>query len=113
MKRVGMTWQVAAEHWEAYKQIHLNPWPELLEAIQAVGIRNYSIFALPAAENGGVRVFAYMEIDGEDPLEAFDTLARTEIKRKWDAEVTVWVLPEALKGSGVQFLELERVFYCP
>lgn len=107
MKRVGMTWRVDPEHWEAYKQIHLNPWPELLQAIQDVGIHNYSIFAF------GHRVFAYLEIDGEDPLQAFDILAKTEIKKKWDEEVTIWVLPEAEDGGGAQFLELERIFYCP
>ena len=33
MKRIGMTWRVAPEHWEEYKQIHLNPWPELITAM--------------------------------------------------------------------------------
>lgn len=107
MKRVGMTWQVKPEHWAEYKDIHLNPWPELLEAIQAVGIHNYSIFAL------GTRVFAYMEVDGDDPYEALDRLAQTDIKKKWDAEVTTWVMPEAVEGSGIQFMEIESIFYCP
>jgi L-rhamnose mutarotase len=107
MKRVGMTWQVDPAHWEEYKAIHLNPWPELTKAIQTVGIHNYSIFAF------GTRVFAYMEIDGDDVYQAFNTLAATEIKKRWDAEVTTWVLPEAAEGCGIQFMELEPIFYCP
>lgn len=107
MKRIGMTWRVNPASWEEYKQIHLNPWPELLEAIQAVGIHNYSIYAF------GTRVFAYMEIDGDDVYEAFNTLAQTDIKKKWDAEVTAWVAPEAEDGAGIQFMELEPIFYCP
>lgn len=107
MKRVGMTWQVNPADWEAYRSIHLNPWPELMIAIQEAGIHNYSIYAL------GTRVFAYMEIDGDDPYEALGRLAQTEIKKKWDAEVTVWVAPEAQEGTGLQFMELERIFYCP
>jgi len=107
MKRVGMTWRVDPAHWEAYRQIHLNPWPELLKEIQAVGIHNYSIFAF------GTRVFAYMEIEGDDPLDALNRLAQTEIKKHWDEEVTVWVLPEAEEGKGIQFMELEPIFYCP
>jgi L-rhamnose mutarotase len=107
VKRVGMTWQVDPAHWEEYKDIHLNPWPELLKAIQAVGIHNYSIFAF------GTRVFAYMEIDGHDPYAALNVLAQTDIKKKWDAEVTTWVLPEADEGSGIQFMELQPIFYCP
>ena len=107
MKRIGMTWRVNPAHWEEYKHIHLNPWPELIEAIQAVGIHNYSIYAF------GTRVFATMEIDGDDVYAALNTLAQTAIKKKWDAEVTAWVAPEAEDGTGIQFLELEPIFYCP
>ena len=107
MKRVGMTWQVNPADWEAYRAIHLDPWPELLTAIQEAGIHNYSIYAF------GTRVFAYMEIDGDDPYEALGRLAQTEIKKKWDAEVTVCVAPQAQEGTGLQFMELERIFYCP
>jgi L-rhamnose mutarotase len=106
MQRVGMTWRVNPEHWEAYKAIHLNPWPELLEAIQDAGIQNYSIFAF------GTRVFAYMEVDG-DVATALDILTQTDVKQRWDREVTVWVLPEAEDGTGIQFMELEQIFYCP
>jgi L-rhamnose mutarotase len=113
MKRIGMTWQVDPAHWEEYKAIHLNPWPGLIKEIQAVGIHNYSIYAFPQAHpGGGVRVFAYMEIGGEDVNEALQTLAQTGIKKKWDAKVTAWVLPEAAEGCGIQFLELEPIFYC-
>jgi L-rhamnose mutarotase len=107
MQRIGMTWQVKPEHWEAYKQIHLNPWPELITAMQEHGIHNYSIFAF------GTRMFAYMEVDGDDAAGALQALEQTDIKKKWNAEVTIWVEPEAAEGTGVQFLELERVFYCP
>lgn len=108
MQRIGMTWRVDPQHWEAYKEIHLNPWPELLEAIQDVGISNYSIFAF------GRRVFAYLEYDGDDDVQnALDRLSQTEIKKKWDEEVTVWVLPQAEDGNPIQFLELEQIFYCP
>ena len=107
MKYVGMTWQVNPANWEAYRAIHLNPWPELLSAIQAVGIHNYSIYAL------GCRVFAYMEVEGDDVYVALSKLAETEIKKKWDAEVTAWVAPEAVEGAGIQFMELERIFFCP
>lgn len=107
MKRVGMTWRVDPAHWEEYKAIHLNPWPELMEAIQEVGIHNYNIFAF------GTRVFAYMEIEGDDPYAALNVLEQTDIKKKWDEEVTVWVMPQAAEGSDIQFMELEPIFYCP
>jgi L-rhamnose mutarotase len=109
-----MTWRVDVSHWQEYRDIHLNPWPELLSLIQEHGIHNYSIFAFPQDQtDGSRRVFAYMEVDGDSPAEALDALAQTELKQKWDAEVTVWVLPQAIEGSSVQFLEMEQFFFCP
>jgi L-rhamnose mutarotase len=83
MRRVGMTWRVAPEHWEEYRQIHLNPWPELITAIQQAGIHNYNIFAF------GTRLFAYMEFDGDDLDAALAVLSKTDVKQRWDAEATI------------------------
>jgi L-rhamnose mutarotase len=107
MKSIGMTWRVQHEHWEEYKTMHLNPWPELIATFQQHGIHHYSLFAF------GHRVFAYMEVDGEDIDAARRAVAETDIKRRWDAEVTIWVEPEAEDGSGMRFMQLERIFYCP
>ena len=107
MQRIGMTWRVDPERWDAYKTIHLNPWPELITAIQTAGIHNYSIFAF------GTRVFAYLEVEDGDVYDVFNTLAQTDIKRKWDDEVTTWVMPEAADGTGIQFMQLEPIFFCP
>lgn len=106
MNRIGMTWRVYPEHWEPYKHIHLNPWPELLAAIQQVGIHNYSIFAL------GNQMFAYMEVDG-DIGAALGKLGETAVYKRWAVEVNPWVMPEAVDGCGIQFMEIEPIFYCP
>ncbi len=103
MTRLGLTWQVDPEKWDEYKDIHLNPWPELIETLQSAGIHNYNIFAL------GTRVFAYLELDDD---EAMANIQETEVMHRWNEKVLPWVLPEAVEGSGVQFMELERIFYC-
>ena len=59
------------------------------------------------------RVFAYLEIEGDDVLQVLGEVAKTEIKKKWDAEVTVQVLPTAADDCDQQFLEIERIFYAP
>ena len=107
MKRVGMTWRVDPLYWEEYRDIHLHPWPELLQAFKEHDVRNFNCFAF------GTRVFAYLEIEGDDVYEVLGRVALTPIKRKWDAEVGVQVLPEAEDGCGIQFLELEHIFYSP
>ena len=104
MKRIGLTWQVDPEIWDEYKEIHLNPWPELIEALQAAGIHNYSIFAF------GTRAFAYLEVDDDDSLAR---VQETAVMDRWNEKVLPWVLPEAVEGSGIQFMELEQIFFCP
>ena len=48
MNKIGMTWDVKPEHWEEYKEIHLNAadeWPELLEMFASKGVHNFQCFA--------------------------------------------------------------------
>ena len=104
MKRIGMTWQVDPKIWDEYREIHLNPWPELIEALQAAGIHNYSIFAF------GTRVFAYLEVDDDESLAR---VQETAVMDRWNEKVLPWVLPEAVEGNGIQFMELEQIFFCP
>lgn len=104
MKRIGMTWQVDPEQWEPYREIHLNPWPELIDALQAAGIHNYNIFAF------GTRVFAYLEVDDDDSL---SNVQKAAVMDKWNEKVLPWVFPEAEEGSGIQFMQLEQIFFCP
>ena len=104
MKRIALTWQVDPDKWDVYKEIHLNPWPDLLEALQAAGVHNYNIFAF------GTRVFAYLEVDDD---EALARVQEAEVMDRWNEKVLPWVLSEAEEGSGIQFMELEQIFYCP
>ncbi len=42
--KYAWTWKVKPEVLDEYVQMHLNPWPEILEGHSRAGIRNYSIF---------------------------------------------------------------------
>lgn len=99
-----MTWQDDPQQWGPYKEIHLNAWPELIEAMQAAGIHIYNIFAI------GIRVFAYLEVGDDNSLA---NALKSAVLDKWNEKVLPWVLPEAKEGSSIQFKELERTFFCP
>jgi L-rhamnose mutarotase len=110
MKKVGMTWKAKPEHWEEYKDIHLKAgeeWPELLQAFAEHGIHNFNCFAF------GTRIFAYLEIEGDDVYEALGKVAQTPVKKKWDAKVMPWLEPKVAEDSDLQFLEIEQIFYSP
>ena len=57
MQRVAFRLWVKPERLEAYKRLHQEVWPELLEDMRAASIRNYSIFA------DGPELFGYLECD--------------------------------------------------
>lgn len=59
-----------------YLAAHEKVWPELLEEIRRVGIRNYSMFVRP----DGLLV-AYLESD--DLQKSLETLAATEVSKRW------------------------------
>jgi L-rhamnose mutarotase len=108
-----MTWRIDPIHWRQYRDVHLNPPPGIIEAIQKAGIHNYSIFALCSdSQDRAIRAFAYMEVEGDDIDQALEQLARNDTYRRWAREVGPWVLPQADEGVDDRFLVLAPIFYC-
>lgn len=62
MKRMAMTIHLKPEKKAEYLRLHAEPWPEILAALAAANIRNYSIF-LKEPEN---ILFGYWEYHGAD-----------------------------------------------
>jgi len=58
-----------------YKRRHDEIWPEMLDALRAAGIRNYSIF------RHGELLFAYAEV--EDFARMAAALARDPVNARW------------------------------
>lgn len=98
-----MSWTVAPVGWRRYRELHLAPPSELLQVLRGAGIHNYSIYAW------GTRVFATFETDNEDWMSVFAAIDETEVKRRWDAAVTKYIVPGV---GGSRFEELEEIFRC-
>ena len=64
-----------------YKKRHDEIWPEMLEALQAAGVRNYSIF------RHGLTLFGYFETD--DLKATIATLGQSEVNARWGT----WMAP--------------------
>ena len=58
-----------------YKRRHDEIWPEMLAALRAAGLRNYSIF------RDGLKLFAYVEVD--DHERARQILASDAVNARW------------------------------
>ena len=60
MQRMAMVIDVKPEKLEEYKRLHAATWPEVLAALRAAHVRNYSIHLKDHT------LFAYLEYHGED-----------------------------------------------
>ena len=58
MERTGFLLKVKKDRLEEYKQRHAKVWPEMMEAIQRNGFRNYSLFL----DDEG-QLFGYVEAE--------------------------------------------------
>ena len=77
-QRVCFQLQVKPDRIEAYREAHAAVWPDMLEALDATGWRNYSIFLRPDG-----LVIGYFETD--DLQASLDGMARTEVNARWQA----------------------------
>ena len=60
MRRFGQVIKLKPEKYEYYKELHANPWPEVLAKIKECNLQNYNIF-----HKDGY-LFAYFEYTGDD-----------------------------------------------
>ena len=76
MARVGFKMQLKAGNEVEYKRRHDEIWPELVEAIENAGLKNYSLFR---RDN---QVTAYVECH-PDIATAFGKIGATDVNERW------------------------------
>ncbi len=74
-QRSAFTLRVRPDRIDEYLEAHRNVWPEMLDALRAAGVRNYTIF------RSGNQMFGYFESD--DLERAGSYLAVQEVNRRW------------------------------
>jgi L-rhamnose mutarotase len=78
MQRYCFTFEIRPGAEAEYKRRHDEIWPELVEAIKAAGISNYSLF------RRGTQVIAYCECE-PDAATAFAKVGAHEANARWSA----------------------------
>jgi len=79
MQRMGMVINLKAGKVEAYKRLHADVWPDILEMITKCHIHNYSIF-LKEPEN---QLFGYWEYTGDNFEKDAAKMAADSRTREW------------------------------
>jgi len=106
MERTGFLLKVKKDRLDEYKRRHEKVWPEMLDAIQRNGFRNYSIFL---DEEGNL--FGYVEAE-ESWEKCLESMSNEEANLRWQADMADFF--ESLNGRPDQSMtKLEHVFYSP
>jgi L-rhamnose mutarotase len=95
-QRTGFVLHVRPDKIEEYVSAHRNVWPEMLDALRAAGIRNYTIF------RAGTNVFGYFEAEDLDFAAAF--LEAQEVSSRWQ-NAMAGLLEERVPDGGPPALE--------
>ena len=104
MERICFVLQVRPERLNEYKDRHRQVWPEMQQALQETGWRNYSLFLRP----DGLLV-GYLET--EDFTRAKEEMAERAINDKWQREMAgFFVAPEGVLPDRAMS-PLEEVFH--
>jgi L-rhamnose mutarotase len=96
MTRVAWTAALRPEKVDAYVEAHANVWPDVLDAIRAAGIRDYSIWLWQD------RVFAQYETDDHEGSLRIEAAA--EATQRWRALMREY-FAEDVTTVGVTWLE--------
>jgi L-rhamnose mutarotase len=75
MQRIAFLMKLKPGNEEEYKRRHDEIWPEMLAALRAAGMHNYSIYL------NGEQLFAYLEVDDFERMTSI--LATDPINARW------------------------------
>ena len=101
--KFAWTWKIKEECLEEYVRMHREPWPDMLAAHSAAGIKNYSIF-----QNGN-QFFYCFECD--DTAKAFAFVNESAICQKWNAITSQMVENSFDLGGDTSITQMKEIFY--
>jgi L-rhamnose mutarotase len=105
MQRYGMVLGVKPEKLAEYKRLHAAVWPEVLEILRSIHIRNYTIFQKDAL------LFGYFEYHGSDIAADFRHMNAQPVIKRWYAECEPCQTPLATRQEGEWWAHMEPVFH--
>ena len=89
--RTAFVLRVRPDKIDEYVEAHERVWPEMLAALRAAGVRNYTIF------RSGNEMFGYFEADDLAAAELY--LSRQEVCTRWQDEMAA-LLEERVPDAG-------------
>ncbi len=108
--RYGSIIGVRQEKLDYYKQLHANPWPEIVQKLQEVNIHNYSIY-LKQMDDGKHYLFSYFEYTGDNFETDAAKLAEDDMIKKWWKETDPCQFPLKSRKKDEWWASMEEVYH--
>ena len=109
MTRIGAVVGIRPETIDTYRQLHANPWPDVLAENSRAGRSNYSIFLLPQRN----LLFSYYEYRGHDRAADAARMATNPVLQEWWSLCRPCQVP-LVDGSGERrWPDMELIFHQP
>lgn len=77
-QKFGQVIRVKPDKLAYYKELHANPWPGVIKAIEQANLQNYSIFLYKDQY-----LFGYMEYTGDDLQHDMESIAADPVTQAW------------------------------
>ena len=103
MNRIAFQFKIRKDKIKAYKKIHQNVWPEMLDALRDAGWHHYTLFM-----RGDGLVFGYFESE-HSLSEAQAKMAGKDINTRWQNYMAPFTQADARPDEN--FVELEEYFH--
>lgn len=105
VQRFASVIRLRPEKEEEYRLLHQAVWPEVLAALRAAGVSNYTIFLRDGM------LFSYMEYSGEDYAAAMAALTHDEPTIRWWTLTDPCQQPVDTAEPGQRWAPAEEVFH--
>jgi L-rhamnose mutarotase len=107
LTRIGTVVGIRPEMVDTYRNLHANPWPEVVAENTRAGRSNYSIFLLPQRN----LLFSYYEYRGHDRAADAARMATNPVIQEWWALCRPCQVP-LVEGQGDRrWADMERIFH--
>ena len=110
MKRFGMVIGVKKEKLDYYKQLHANPWPEVLNQIDRSNVRNFSIWLVEMCPEQ-YYLFGHFDYTGDDFAADMAAMDKDATTKRWLKEIVPCQKPIPTAKEGEQWVMMQEVFY--
>ena len=109
--RYGMVTGVKPEKLDYYKQLHANPWPQVIKKLADCNIHNYSIYLQKIEQR--YWLFSYFEYTGNSFDADMKKMAADTTTQRWwrETDPCQLPLPEAVQKKQV-WTPMQEVFHC-